>query len=136
MSSNPRRRGASPKPGKASKTSPAVPPRLKNRFEEDIGNDDTDSAGPSSLNDGTPKADPDAGLTPEQLRKKKVRAVQTRVFWSTVMVSIFALLIALGHFYVALLVTGLTCSMFREIIGLKRKLEMDNKIPLFRTLRW
>jgi len=44
------------------------------------------------------------------------------------MVSGFALLIAMGHFYVALFVTLLTVLMFREIIGLKRNKEKDNRV--------
>mmetsp|Transcript_16649 Transcript_16649/g.41187 ORF Transcript_16649/g.41187 Transcript_16649/m.41187 type:complete len:236 (+) Transcript_16649:448-1155(+) len=66
----------------------------------------------------------------------KKRSVKERVFWSCVMVSVFAGIIAMGHLYLAFLVICLTMGMFREVIGLKRNKEKDNKIPWFLTMRW
>ncbi|CAD7958503.1 unnamed protein product [Amoebophrya sp. A120] len=66
----------------------------------------------------------------------KKRSVKERVFWSCVMVSMFAVVIAMGHLYLAFLVIALTMGMFHEVIGLKRNKEKDNKIPWFLTMRW
>jgi len=66
----------------------------------------------------------------------KLRNMKTRSFFGAVMIISFALIIAAGHMYCALLVLALMACMFHEIIQLKRNVEKDNRIPGFYLIRW
>lgn len=68
--------------------------------------------------------------------QSKKASFLVRFMWTWPMVGGFILLIAMGHVYTMFLVMILTVSMFYEIITLKRNVEKDKKIPLFRVLRW
>jgi len=59
-----------------------------------------------------------------------------RTIWTIVMLLGFILVIAAGHFYVALIVLLLNIGIFKEIISLKRNYEKENKIPLFSFINW
>lgn len=65
-----------------------------------------------------------------------MNAVRTRTIWTFILIFLFALIIAAGHFYCSILVLVVTHGVYSEIISLKRNREKDKRLPLFFFLHW
>lgn len=68
--------------------------------------------------------------------KDKLASFRPRLIWTIVMLGIFFLTIAAGHFYCCLLVLLINVWIFNEIISLKRNVENDRKLPFFFVINW
>jgi phosphatidate cytidylyltransferase len=76
-----------------------------------------------------------SALSPEHEAANRFRSFKTRTITTLMMISGFLLIIAMGHFYCALLVMVATISMYKEIVSLRRRKEKDEKI-IFSWLDW
>merc|ERR1719375_1004611 len=52
------------------------------------------------------------------------------------MMLLFGVVIYLGHLYLCMMVFGFQCMIFRELVGVRKKLTADRKLPLFRFIQW
>jgi len=62
--------------------------------------------------------------------------VRERTVWTLIMLAVFILVVAAGHLYLTGLVFFLSLGIFKEILQLKRRVEKEKDIPLFRLLNW
>jgi phosphatidate cytidylyltransferase len=104
-------------------------------------NDDSDYGG-----EGTTGNEDDSGFDDEPT-KKRVKEIQEkslslfakslkRSVWGTFMMASFGLIIYWGHAYVCLLVFVLQTCIFKELVGVRKKLAAERKLPLFRSIQW
>ena len=59
-----------------------------------------------------------------------------RILWTILMLAGFLLIILAGHFYCALLIIYISLASIREILLLKRDLNVETKVGLSYTLSW
>ena len=94
-----------------------IPPKANNRFQEDPVSQSQTEKGEDFTegdSDGAPAKilPPEPKLSPEEERKKRLSSIKKRVAVSWALVLSFALIIAMGHFYVALLILAITMGIF------------------------
>lgn len=80
-------------------------------------------------------SEPDVVQAPQPL-KSRLASFRPRLIWTIVMLGIFFLTIAAGHFYCCLLVLLINVWIFNEIISLKSNVENDKKLPYFFVINW
>jgi len=68
--------------------------------------------------------------------KARLASFRPRLIWTVIMLGIFFLTIAAGHFYCCLLVLLINIWIFNEIVSLKRNVENDRKLPFFFVINW
>eukprot|EP00929_Paragymnodinium_shiwhaense_P015163 TRINITY_DN123202_c0_g1_i1.p1 TRINITY_DN123202_c0_g1~~TRINITY_DN123202_c0_g1_i1.p1 ORF type:complete len:499 (-),score=111.98 TRINITY_DN123202_c0_g1_i1:374-1792(-) len=68
--------------------------------------------------------------------KVKLKKMIIRAAVGTAMMVSFAGIIWCGHAYVCALVFLLQCFIFSELVGVRKKMAAETKIPLFRSLQW
>lgn len=66
----------------------------------------------------------------------KVKKAAWRSLFGTIMMSLFGYIIYLGHLYLCMLVFFLQCCLFAELVGVRKKLAAERKMPLFRSIQW
>lgn len=66
----------------------------------------------------------------------KVRKAAWRSLFGTMMMGAFGFIISCGHVYVCLMVFMLQCCLFGELVGVRKKMAAERKIPLFRSIQW
>jgi phosphatidate cytidylyltransferase len=66
----------------------------------------------------------------------KFVSLRVRTFWTIILIAGFILVILAGHLWCGILVVFISMGIYKEIIGLKRNVEKDRKLPLFYGLRW
>lgn len=66
----------------------------------------------------------------------KARKAAWRSLFGTIMMGIFAFIISCGHAYVCLLVFFLQCCLFGELVGVRKKMAAERRLPLFRSIQW
>ncbi|SCP06312.1 cytidine diphosphate-diacylglycerol synthase, putative [Plasmodium ovale] len=68
--------------------------------------------------------------------KTKMQIFKVRLYWSLVIVFISSFILAMGHFYLSLLVLIAVTAVYREIISLKSIENKDRKLPQIFYIRW
>lgn len=68
--------------------------------------------------------------------KSKWHNFRDRFIWTIILILSFCLIIAAGHFYCGILVMLITLFSYKEVIELKRKANLEEKLPLFFIQRW
>jgi len=69
-------------------------------------------------------------------RMGKIRKAAWRSLFGTIMMAVFGGIIHLGHAYVCLMVFMFQCMIFGELVGVRKKLAAEKKLPLFRSIQW
>lgn len=87
--------------------------------------------------DDEPKPPPTASLHEKKLGwYGKVKKAAWRSLFGTIMMSLFGFIIYLGHAYVCIMVFTIQCCLFKELVGVRKKLSNERRIPLFRSIQW
>ena len=66
----------------------------------------------------------------------KWRDLQVRAIWSIIMLVLFTLILALGHFYCALLVLFIIICIYYELIDLQKYRERNNVVKHYYLISW
>ncbi|CRG95618.1 cytidine diphosphate-diacylglycerol synthase, putative [Plasmodium gallinaceum] len=68
--------------------------------------------------------------------ESKIRTFKIRALWTFILISLYFLILAAGHFYCSLLVLILVTIVYREIISLKSIENKDKRLPQIFYIRW
>ncbi|CRH04038.1 cytidine diphosphate-diacylglycerol synthase, putative [Plasmodium relictum] len=68
--------------------------------------------------------------------ESKIRTFKIRTIWTFILIILYFLILAAGHFYCSLLVLILVTIVYREIISLKSIENKDKRLPQIFYIRW
>lgn len=66
----------------------------------------------------------------------KVKKAAWRSLFGAILMTMFGFIISCGHAYVCLMVFLLQCCLFGELVGVRKKIAAERKLPLFRSIQW
>ena len=75
-------------------------------------------------------------FTPPTETSSKWRDLQIRTIWSLVMLALFGLILAMGHFYCAVLVMLVIVCIYYELIDIPRYKERNSEVKYYYPISW